>query len=281
MKNLEGSVVLVTGGASGIGRATAVRLATEKVRLVLLDSNEAGLKEARREIESMGCDCVIFHADVRDFSRIAEIRDKLQQINLVPDIIINSAGVAVVGRAESIPIEEWRRIIEINLFGCINVIKVFIENMISRRKGHIVNVASGAGLFTVPFQAPYVASKYAVVGLSEALRWELFRYRISVSVVCPGLIKTPIVESVNIVGFDDSVRNFARKTGASPESMAKVIIKGIKKDKFLIIFPRYIAALAFLKRLSWRLAEYAGKLSALIFETLAARHHFTESAQKP
>ncbi len=266
MTDINGSTVLITGVASGIGKALAIQLAAEGVNLVLLDLDEDGLSEVKRIAESMGCACASFSADVRDFTKLIEIRNEVESRNLLPDIIINSAGVAIVARVEDISIDEWRWVVETNLFGCVNVIRVFVNEMISKRSGHIVNIASAAGIFTVPFQSPYVASKYGVVGLTEALRWELSRYGIKASVVCPGFINTRIIDTAEIVGFDQSVRRLGRRLATSPDKMASAILKGIKKNEFLITYPRYVSAIHFAKRMSWRLVEIVGKLCAVAFE---------------
>lgn len=265
MKNLDKKVVLVTGAASGIGKATALAFAREGCRLLLVDIDEVNVRSTAMEINRAGGEARFYVADLREASSVEELHEAVRGEIGACDVLVNCAGVAIVGCAEEIPLEAWDRVLGLNLLGYINVIHHFLPDMVLARSGHLVNVASGAGLFAVPYQAPYVASKFAVVGLSETLRSETARYGIGVSVVCPGAIRTPILESVECLGFGDSVKKGAYLIAASPDKMAAAIISGVKRNKAVIAHPFYIRVLFAIKRLSPRAADQAGKAFARVF----------------
>ena len=265
MKELRGKTVLVTGAASGIGRSSAICFSGEGARLVLVDIDAEGLKSAAREIESRGGQAETYGADMRDASQVAELHRRVIEEVGTPDVLMNSAGVAIVACTEDIPLETWEWVISLNLWSCIYTVHYFLPDMIERQSGHIVNVASGAGLFAMPYQAPYVVSKFGVVGLSEAMRWELCRHGIDVSAVCPGAINTPIIEKATCIDFEESMRKGAYLISASPEKMADAIIKGVKKNRAVIMYPGYIKLIHGIKRFSPRGADFLGKGFAKVF----------------
>lgn len=138
--------------------------------------------------------------------------------------------------------------------------------MVKKGGGQIINVASSAGLFSVPYQSPYVTSKFAVVGLSEALRQELPRYGIDVSVVCPGAINTPIIDTATYLGFGGpGIKKVAYRISADPEKLARAIIRGAKRNRPVIMHPFYIRLIYGLKRISPRAADISGRAFARVF----------------
>jgi NAD(P)-dependent dehydrogenase (short-subunit alcohol dehydrogenase family) len=266
VKELRGKKVLITGGASGIGKALAMRFCAEGSELVLVDIDEDGLAKAVCEIESRGGKCSGFNADLMDRAQVELLHLKVKEEVGPPDVVINVAGIALVGRFEEIPVEVWERVIGINLMGYIYVTHYFLPDMIARGSGHIANVASAAGLFGMPFQAPYSAAKFGVVGMSEVLRWEMSRYGIGVTTVCPGSINTPIVESAACIGFDDAkVRRNGYAIAATPERLVQAVVKGIKKDSALVVFPRFVRSIWWVKRISPHLGDALGKGFTRIF----------------
>lgn len=266
MGEFSGKKVLVTGGASGIGRATALAFAREGAELVLVDMNEQGLDSVAREIESLGGTASRYAADLSDSAQVEELHRKVIAGDGTPDVLMNAAGIAMVGCTEEVPLEVWERVLAVNLMGYIYVIHFFLPDMIRKGGGHIVNVASGAGLFGMPYEAPYTTSKFGVVGLSEVLRWELDRHGIRVSAVCPGAINTPIIETAECFNFnEESVKKGGYLIAASADRMAVAILKGVRKNRAVIIFPYYIRVIWGLKRFSPRLGDFAGKLFAKVF----------------
>jgi NAD(P)-dependent dehydrogenase (short-subunit alcohol dehydrogenase family) len=161
--------------------------------------------------------------------------------------VMNIAGVSTWGPVEQLEHRHWKRMIEVNLMGPIHVIECFVPSMIAAgRGGHLVNVASAAALFGLPWHAAYSASKFGLRGVSEVLRFDLHRHDIGVTLVCPGGVNTPLVGTVEIVGIDRSapaiqkaIRRFERRAVA-PERAAEAILRGVEKDRYLVFTSRDI-----------------------------------------
>jgi NAD(P)-dependent dehydrogenase (short-subunit alcohol dehydrogenase family) len=154
---------------------------------------------------------------------------------------MNVAGISTWGSVQNLSHEDWTRTIDIDLIGPINVIEAFVPPMIeAKRGGHLVNVSSAAGLLGLPWHAPYSAAKFGLRGVSEVLRFDLRRYRIGVSLVCPGGVDTPLVGTVNIVGVDRDAPALKNMTGrfqshaASPEKVADKIIASVERNRYLV-----------------------------------------------
>jgi NAD(P)-dependent dehydrogenase (short-subunit alcohol dehydrogenase family) len=198
--------VLITGAASGIGRATAIAASAKGARLVLTDINAAPLRAVADEIRASGG--TVEHAealDVSDHGAVVAMAAAVHAAHGSVDIAMNVAGIAVWGTVERLSHEQWRRTIDVNLMGPIHVIECFVPPMIEAgRGGHIVNVSSAAGLFGLPWHAPYSATKFGLRGLSEVLRFDLRRHDIGVSLVCPGAVDTGLVKTVEIAGVDSA-----------------------------------------------------------------------------
>lgn len=260
VKELRGKKVLITGGASGIGKALALRFAAEGSELVLVDIDEDGLDKAACEIASMGGKCSTYRTDTMDRTQVERLQAKVKDEVGAPEVVVNVAGIAIIAPFEEITLDVWERVVGIDLMGYIYITYYFLPDMIARGSGHIANVASAAGLFGMPFQAPYSAAKFGVVGMSEVLRWEMARHGIGVTTICPGAINTPIVESASCIGFDEAkVRRSGYAIAASPERLAQAVVKGIKKDSALVVYPSFVRLVWLVKRLSPRLADVIGK----------------------
>jgi NAD(P)-dependent dehydrogenase (short-subunit alcohol dehydrogenase family) len=170
-------------------------------------------------------------------------------------VVMNVAGISTWGAIEQLQREHWRAQVEVNLMGPIHVLSAFVPPMIAAgRGGHVVNVASAAALFGLPWHAAYSASKFGLRGVSEVLRFDLARHRIGVSLVCPGAVRTPLVGSAVIVGIDrDSPRvrkliaRFERHA-KSPEHVAACILKAVERDKYMVYTSPDIAVGAFFQR---------------------------------
>jgi short-subunit dehydrogenase len=154
---------------------------------------------------------------------------------------MNIAGISAWGTVENLEHRHWRSLVDVNLMGPIHIIECFVPQMVRRGAGgHIVNVSSAAGLLALPWHAAYSASKFGIRGVSEVLRFDLRRHRIGVSLVCPGGVDTPLVDTVEIVGVDRddprvkaAINNF-HKVAVSPETAAAAILKGIRKNRFMV-----------------------------------------------
>jgi len=249
---IEGKIAVVTGAASGIGRATATALAREGADLVLADVNDDRLEEVREEITALGRKGVAVHTDVSKLQDIRNLFDRsIGKLGRV-DILMNNAGVHLVGPAERISIADWEWIVGINMWGVVYGVNVFLPHMLERGSGHIVNTASMSGLIGAESSIPYVATKFAVVGMSECLAAYLRPKGIGVTFLCHGFVATNIVEHERLVpfgdGFDDARKAFleAVKQGewsrfnvlpggvVSPEQVAEKVVHAIKENVFLV-----------------------------------------------
>lgn len=270
MKNLKNQNCLITGAASGIGRSLAIGLAKEGMNLFIVDIDTENLEKVKKEIEKFGVKVFAGKCDVskyEDFENIAkEVHSKLGDI----DLLINNAGIVSHGFVENLELEEdWKKVIDVNLWGTIYPIKVFLPGMLERGSGHIVNVSSTAGVIGLPFHPHYVASKFAVVGITEALYSELSHRGLDFSVICPGLIKTDIynratpkfnqsIQTENQNEIDKKLEDFEHwrdflKDASTPDEAAKKYIKGIKKNKLYIFDNRIIPVGMYIKGISEKL----------------------------
>lgn len=188
MYGLEGKSVLLTGGATGIGRRIAVRLAEEGCDLGIVDINtkEAALTSAM--VEQAGRRAIVIEADVGDFDQASAAVNVFIKAFGKIDVLANNAGIIAVGRVEETPVEEWRRVFRINVDGVFNFCKAVVPHMRERKAGRIVNTASWFGKVGKPHYGAYCASKFAIVGLTQSLAMELAPVGINVNAVCPGTI---------------------------------------------------------------------------------------------
>jgi NAD(P)-dependent dehydrogenase (short-subunit alcohol dehydrogenase family) len=234
---------LVTGAASGIGRATAIAAGEQGANLFLTDIDAGRLEPVAREVRRAGGSVsVLAAADVSDYEAVAALAGEVHGTHGSLDVVMNIAGISTWGAIENLEHHHWQRQVDVNLMGPIHVMECFIPPMIrAGRGGHLVNVASVAGLFGLPWHAAYSAAKFGLRGVSEVLRFDLRRHGIGVSLVCPGAVDTPLVGSLQIVGVDRDAlhlrkleRRF-RRHAATPEHVAALIIRAIRRDRYLVL----------------------------------------------
>jgi NAD(P)-dependent dehydrogenase (short-subunit alcohol dehydrogenase family) len=245
-------VAVVTGGGSGIGEALCRALAERGDTVVVADIDGAS---AERVAGDIGARANAAKVDVREASAVQAVVDETVERHGRIDVMVNNAGIAVGGDALELTLAHWDRIIDINLRGVIHGVQAAYPVMARQRSGHIVNTASMAGLTAPAYMAPYVAVKHAVVGLSLSLREEAKPNHVNVTAVCPFWIDTPILDTT---GPDDlpkppslqgGVREAAEKMGIySPRALAQDIIRGIERNKALVVAPRRA-------RVIWRLSR--------------------------
>lgn len=247
MKSLSGKGAFVTGAASGIGAAIARELAQRGVSVMLADIDEEKLSETVESLRSKGLDAHGVVCDVADLASVqSAARQTTEAIGKV-HILVNNAGVAVGGGTGSIPIEDWKWVVDINLMGVVHGIETFVPLIRTHGEGgHIVNTASVAGHIALPGTAPYSASKFAVVGYSEGLRHELASENIGVSMLCPGWVNTKIHESNRkrpskvdrpsggaSKKITDQMAEFASliESGMDPAVVAQLVAEGIVDNR--------------------------------------------------
>ncbi len=196
MKDLADKVAVVTGGGSGIGRAIALELAGAGMHVVLVDLDLAAAERVAGEVESSGVRALPVRTDVADRGSMAALADQTFDELGGAHVLCNNAGIATGGPLDQIRDDDWRWILSVNLEGVVHGVQAFVPRMLEQGLGgHVVNTASIAGMFAMPFMGPYTTTKFAVVGLTESLRADLAPRGIGVSVLCPGFVKTNLLES--------------------------------------------------------------------------------------
>ncbi len=233
----------MTGAASGIGRATAIAAAREGAELVLTDIDAARLDATIRDIRQGGGTVLAARAfDVAEYEAVRDFAREVHDQHGSLDVVMNIAGISIWGRIDALEHRQWRKLIDVNLMGPIHVMECFLPAMIAaKRGGWLVNVSSAAGLFGLPWHAAYSASKFGLRGVSEVLRFDLARHRIGVSLVCPGGVRTGLVDTIQIQGVDIHDPAIARlrerfaRHAITPEDAASQILKGIKAKRYLVL----------------------------------------------
>ena len=254
-----GKRVLITGAASGIGRATALRLAREGAELYLTDLNAEGLEETAAAATAAGATVAESRAlDITDYDAVAGFAADIHARHPAMDVVMNIAGISAWGTVDTLTHRHWRSMVDVNLMGPIHVIESFVPPMVAaRRGGRLVNVSSAAGLVALPWHAAYSASKFGLRGVSEVLRFDLARHRIGVCLVVPGAVDTPLVQTVQIAGIDrhdPAVQRWVTRFSGhaiSPETAADKIVAGVARNRFLIYTSGDIRALYAFKRFAW------------------------------
>ena len=255
---------LVTGAASGIGRALAAALVQRGSTVVVADLDGAAAERAAGEL---GAQAVPAQVDVRDRDAVRELVERTDRDHAGLDLLVNNAGTGVGGPFSALTAEHWRTQLEVNLYGVIHGIEAAYPLMRARGAGQICSTSSLSGLIPAPSLGPYTTSKFAVVGMSLALRAEAKVHGVRVSVLCPGFVETPLLDR----GFDSdapptgmtSVRPLIRAARArtvTPDVIAQACLAGLRKDRAVIVAP--LSA-----RVSWRAYRFAPGL----VDKLAAR----------
>ncbi len=275
MKNLVGKIALVTGAASGIGRATAIEFARTGCDVVMVDIDEAGLEE---------CHEMVKKASRRGWTYICDVSDKKAMENLAVevtedaggiDILVNCAGVGQMGDIRRITLDDWEWIMGINVWGTIYGVHYFLPGMVDRGGGHIVNISSMAGLVGLAQCTPYCTSKFAVLGMAESLRADLRHLKIGVTAVCPGIVSTGFSRSSlitlslpNAEKLAEQGRQYYNKLGSSPQKVARATVKAVRKNRFLCLVTPESRFLYWTKRI---FPSTIWRVGALVSKWLAGR----------
>jgi len=251
------ATAIVTGGASGIGRALAEELAKCGCEVILADLQIELAEKVVSEIRSSGGKATAVEIDVTDFSAMERLVQETVGRTGRLDYIFNNAGIVIGGTADLYRIEDWNQIIDINLRGVINGIQAAYKVMITQGFGHIVNTASMAGFMPGPGNVSYTTTKHAVIGLSKSLRCEAEPMGVRVSVVCPGVVRTPILIGGGRYGKmlvdippEKMNRLWDKLKPMPPNLFAKKVLKSVAKNKAIIIVPSWWRVFWWLNRLS-------------------------------
>ena len=240
---LGGRVAVVTGAANGIGRATALALAGEGAHVALVDLDGDGLTSAAAEVAALGVDASTHVIDVADGDAMALlVKDVVAELG-VPTVVVNNAGIGMTGPFLDTTAADWDRILGVNLWGVIHGSRLFAAEMVAAGlPGHIVNLSSGLAYAPARDMSAYVATKAAVLRLSEVLRTELGDHGIGVSAICPGVVDTGITDRTAFVGVDDEEADRKRTTATAlyrrrayaPDRVAAAIVDAIHHDRAIV-----------------------------------------------
>jgi len=272
VERLDGKTVLVTGAGSGIGRATAMLCAARGANLAICDIDQAGLAETASSARRLGREVFAQPLDVGAREQMQAFADSIHERVDAVDLLVNNAGVGLGAAFLDTELVDWDWIVAINVMGVVHGCHMFVPRMVARgRGGHVVNLSSAAGYFANPALSAYTSTKFAVLGLSEALRIELRPHRIGVTAVCPGLINTPITRTSRMRGrwADDAsreriVRLYERRN-YGPDRVAGRILRAVGRDSPVMPVTAEAWAQYVLTRLAPPLAR---RLAAAIDRTL-------------
>ncbi|HNU92562.1 MAG TPA: SDR family oxidoreductase [Spirochaetota bacterium] len=249
MTVLAGRNVLITGAASGIGRLMALKFARERCSLILVDIDRKLLEETERELLGMRARVESHVCDISDRRSVERMAQTIRRQSDPVDILVNNAGIVTGKSFLDLSFDELKRTMDVNFLGMALLTGIFLPGMVERNSGHIVNIASSAGLIGIPRMSDYCASKFAAVGFSESLRLELLKFGhtgVRVSCVCPYLIDT---------GMFRGFRPFVFNSPLEPGRVADTIIAAIKKNRPMVMMPFSVRLIKYAKMLPVRLHD--------------------------
>jgi NAD(P)-dependent dehydrogenase (short-subunit alcohol dehydrogenase family) len=272
----QDQVIFITGGASGIGRALALALGARGARLILADIDVAGLKSTSGAIAAEGGQSRWIELDVADPDQVQVAIDGVYAQEGPIDYLFNNAGICLFGEAYDMTPDQWKRILDVNIRGVVHGISAVYPRMVERGAGHIINTASMVGLVPAAGSAAYCMTKHAVVGVSTSLRGEGAAHGVKVTVVCPGVIDTPLKNTAQMLHLDrQKMLSHPLTRLASVEHCARVIVRGVERN-------RAIVTVTGAARISWWLYRlFPGFVTSWLghWAIQAVRKHFVTKAE--
>jgi NAD(P)-dependent dehydrogenase (short-subunit alcohol dehydrogenase family) len=269
MEQFNGKIAIITGGASGIGRALSEELVKLGAKVTVADINN--LETVRTQPGILQA----VQVDVTQPEQVQALVDRVVSEHGRLDYMFNNAGMVIAGEVRDMRLEDWNRIIDVNLKGVVHGIQAAYPVMIKQGFGHIINTSSQQGLMTSPFLAAYSATKHAVVALTDALRLEAETFGVKVSVVCPGYIKTNILDTATYLHTNQE--KYVKAMPIKPievDQVAQKILQGVIRNRAIITVPYYT-------RMLWWIGRLNGKFSDMINRKMLVGFRKTrvESAQ--
>jgi NAD(P)-dependent dehydrogenase (short-subunit alcohol dehydrogenase family) len=237
MASFTAKVAIVTGGGSGIGEAVCLDLGRRGARVVVADINGDDAQRVADAITADGGQATARRVDVSAEPDIRRVIEETVAAHGRLDYLFNNAGIAVVGDARDLALDQWRRVVDVDFYGVLHGTLAAYPIMVRQGYGHIVNTASAAGLVPSPGNTPYCAAKHAVVGFSLSMRYEAADLGVKISTVCPGFVRTRIYENTVMVNIPRAliVRQARRMMPA--DQAARAILRGVQRNRALIVFP--------------------------------------------
>ncbi|MBL8608020.1 MAG: SDR family NAD(P)-dependent oxidoreductase [Myxococcales bacterium] len=259
----QGKVVVITGAGSGIGRATALAFSAAGARVHATDVDEEGLRSLAAERGAVATRRV----DVSKRDEVEALAAHVEEAEGRVDVVVNNAGVGLAGGLLQTTTEDWEWIVSINMWGVIHGCRAFAPKMAERKRGHIVNVSSVLGYYGAPSTVAYSTTKFAVFGLSEALRAELADHGVGVTTVCPGIIDTNIVKTGRFrprkgdpLTSRDKALSVWKKRSHPPQKVAQAILEAVEKNRAVVPVTPEAWALYYAKRAAPGLGAALGKM---------------------
>ena len=256
MQGFAGKVAVVTGAGSGIGQALAVELARSGASLAISDVNTEGLADTEERLKAIGAPVKADRLDVTERGAFELYADAVKEHFGKVNQIYNNAGIAFAGDIEVTEFKDIEKVMDVDFWGVVNGTKVFLPHLVESGDGHVINISSVFGLFSVPGQAAYNAAKFAVRGFTEALRQEMMAagHPVKVTTVHPGGIKTNIARNmttVEAVNKHELAKTFDNKLAStSPEKAARVILDGVRKNRARVLVGADAKALDLIVRIT-------------------------------
>ena len=242
MKYLKDKIALVTGASQGIGREIALALARAGCHVIVTARLKPDLEDTAQEIERLGRRAHVIAAELADRSQIEVMCRQALDVFKRVDILVNNAATRVSGRLEEISVEDWDRMIAVNLWSYIYTTKLLLPQMIERGEGHLVYLSSVAGFWGQGLMLPYATTKFANVGFAEALAAQIRSSGVGVTVVCPAFVKTQIFDTYRVVGSDETQASVSRAREwirshwvMPPERVAEKIVRAIRRNRFFLL----------------------------------------------
>ncbi|QDT00016.1 SDR family NAD(P)-dependent oxidoreductase [Adhaeretor mobilis] len=261
MRQLEGKIALVTGAASGIGRAITRRLAAEGMRLYVLDVNAQALTETVSEAKQQTGDVLGRHCDVSQPKQItAAVQHLLDRWGGV-DLLVNNAGITYYGRTDEMADEHWERLMAINLHAPVQFTRELLPTLLSRDESHVLNIASICGLVGLGRISAYTTSKFGLVGFSESLRAEYGRRSLGVTAMCPGLVDTNLFTSAPLATKAAKHKTPPKFLLCTPEKIANRCVRAVKKNHGTVVMQPYARLLHATKRVTPGLLDFVHRFS--------------------
>jgi short-subunit dehydrogenase len=256
MKEIRGKRAMISGAASGIGRAIALEFAREGVHLFLVDIDAGGLARVAEEARSSGVEVVERRCDVSQSNEISATVQAILHNWSGVDILVNNAGITYYGRTDEMSAEHWDRLMRINLDSHVQFTRELLPSLLARREAHVLNVCSMFGLLAMPKLTAYCTSKYAMVGFSEALRVEYGREGLGVTALCPGFVATNLFASAPLPENGKGPKIPPRIFCTTPEKIARTAVKAIRRNRRLAVVEPFAIVLTTVKRFTPGLIDF-------------------------